>query len=103
MECDPGRGRLLRETGKFETQTQFDGAPTGLGLVYLNWQAAVGPEQLKQLPGPLRVRRAHDLGWLPGCWLKSDHDRYAAERDKPKREPVRRVGGQVDLGYHLCG
>jgi hypothetical protein len=71
---------LLRETGQFETQLHFDGAPVGLGLVYLNWQAAVGPEQMKQLPGPLRVRKAHDLGWVPGCWLKSDHDAFAAEQ-----------------------
>jgi hypothetical protein len=23
---------------------------------------------------------------MPGCWLKSDHDRFSAERDKPKRK-----------------
>ena len=85
---------LLRETGQFETQMHFAGAPTDLGLVYLNWQAAVGPEQLRQLPGPLRVRRAHDLGWLAGCWLKADHDAYAAERHKPKRKLFAALAGR---------
>ena len=77
--------KLLRETGQFEVEMHFDGAPTELGLLYLNWQGAVGPEQLAQLPAPLKVRRAHDLGWLPGCWLASDHRKYAAEQVKPKR------------------
>jgi hypothetical protein len=36
--------RLLRETGQFETEMHFAGAPTDKGLVYLNWQAAIGPE-----------------------------------------------------------
>jgi hypothetical protein len=34
--------------------------------MYLNWEGAVGKEELRQLPGPFRVRRAHDLGWKPG-------------------------------------
>jgi hypothetical protein len=78
--------RLLRETRQLESQLHLDGAPTELGLVYLNWTAAVGKEELRQLAPPLRVRRAHDLGWMPGCWLKSHHDRFFAERDKPKRK-----------------
>jgi hypothetical protein len=36
--------------------------------MYLNWEGAVGKEELRQLPGPFRVRRAHDLGWKPGLW-----------------------------------
>jgi hypothetical protein len=55
--------RLLRETNQFESQLHFDGAPTDLGLIYLNWQAVVGKKELRQLAPPLRVRRAHDLGW----------------------------------------
>ena len=65
--------------------------PAGLCVVFLDWELAVGKEELRQLPGPLRVRRAHDLGWKPGLWLKSDHDAFAAERverDKPKRRPL---------------
>ena len=77
-------GRLVRETNQFGGELLFTG-PTDLCLVFLNWEPAVGPEQIKQLPGPLRVRRAIDLGWRPGLWLKSDHDRFAADRDKPKR------------------
>jgi hypothetical protein len=59
-------GRLLRESGQFESELHFNGAPTELGLMYLNWEGAVGKEELRQLPGPFRVRRAHDLGWKPG-------------------------------------
>jgi hypothetical protein len=80
-------GRLLRETGVFQSEMMFSG-PSDLCTVYLNWSSAVGEEQIKQVPGPLRVRRAHDLGWVPGLWLKSDHDAYAADRDKPKRRPL---------------
>ena len=59
-------GRLLRESGQFESELHFNGAPTELGLMYLNWEGAVGKEELRQLPGPFHVRRAHDLGWKPG-------------------------------------
>ena len=60
-------------------------------------QAAVGKEELRQLAPPLRVRRAHDLGWVPGCWLKADHDRFAAEAaepDKPKRKLFTALAGR---------
>jgi hypothetical protein len=73
-------GRLLRETGQFESQLHFDGAPTALGVEFLNWQAAAGGEPLRLQPGPLRVRRAHDLGWVPGLWLKQDHDAATGRR-----------------------
>jgi hypothetical protein len=53
--------------------------------MYLNWEGAVGKEELRQLPGSLRVRRAHDLGWKPGLWLRSDHDSAAV---KPKPESL---------------
>jgi hypothetical protein len=76
--------KLLRETGQFGADLHFpDGAPANIAGTFLNWQAAAaGLEPLKLLPGPLRIRRAHDLGWRPGLWLASDH-RAAAE--KPKR------------------
>jgi hypothetical protein len=78
--------KLLRETGQFEAELMFPGGcPVDLGTVYLNWEAPAGEvEQLRQVPPVLRVRRAHDLGWRPGVWLKSDHERYAQEA-KPRR------------------
>jgi hypothetical protein len=77
--------RLVRETRQLDNELIFPGGcPVDLGLLYLNWQGAVGAEQLRQTPGPLRVRKAHDLGWLPGLWTASDH-RAFAEQQKPKR------------------
>ena len=89
--------RLLRETGQFQAEMMFSG-PSDLCLVYLNWQAAVGAgEQMKQIPGPLRVRRALDLGWEPGLWLRQDHDAYAAAgraEAKPKRKLLAALAGR---------
>ena len=86
---------LLRETGQLQTELLFTAGPTDLCVLFLNWEPAVGGENLRRLPGPLRVRRAHDLGWKPGLWLKSDHERYAAEqRDKPKRKLFAALSGR---------
>lgn len=78
--------QLLRETGTFGAQLNFS-CPTAIGVRFLNWLPAVdGLPELQRLPGPLRLRAAVDWGWVPGLWLKSDHDRFAVEqRDKPKR------------------
>ena len=51
----------------------------------LNWQAALdGLETVRRLPGPLRLRRPVDEGWLPGLYTSADHAAHAAE-PKPKR------------------
>jgi hypothetical protein len=66
-------------------QLVFSG-PTAVCTQLLNWQPAMegGLEEVRRLPAPLRLRAAIDKGWLPGLWLKSDHD-FAAAEPKPKR------------------
>ena len=81
--------QYLRETGQFQGELNF-AYPTALATQFLNPSAAmVGMDEVRRLPAALRLRAAIDKGWLPGLWLRSDHDRYAAEqRDKPKRSLV---------------
>jgi hypothetical protein len=73
---------LLRETGQFTAELNFpDGCPTRVGVMFLAWREAFeGLEQVRRLPGPLRVRAACDRGFRPGLYLASDHARAAAER-----------------------
>jgi hypothetical protein len=102
-------GALLRETGQLQTELMFPAGPTDLCTVFLNWEPAVGGENLTLLPGPLRVRRAHDLGWRPGLWTKQDHERYAVEQqNKPKRKLLAaltsgRSGNPPDVGDEFSG
>jgi hypothetical protein len=77
--------QLLRETGTMQGALAFSG-PTAVCTQLLNWRPAMegGLEEVRRLPAPLRLRAAIDRGWLPGLWLKADHDAAAAE-PKPKR------------------
>jgi hypothetical protein len=83
---------LLNECGTLTAELQFDaGCSTVIGTRYLGWvEATAGAEELKRIPGPLKIRYAADHRWMPGCWLKSDHDRLAEA--KPKRGLFARSG-----------
>jgi hypothetical protein len=85
---------LVRETGSLANETMFPaGCPTDLGVLFLVWEAAIdGLRDVNRLPGPLRVRRAHDLGWMPGLWTASDHRAFAEQ--KTRRGLFARVGGK---------
>jgi hypothetical protein len=79
--------QLLRECGVFQSELAFSG-PTDVCVTLLNWSDAMdGLPEVNRMPPPLRLRAAIDRGWRPGLWLKSDHDRFAAEAAevKPKR------------------
>ena len=98
-----GRGAqrcpYLRETGQFQGELNF-AYPTAIATQFLNPSAAMdGLDEMRRLPAALRLRAAIDKGWLPGLWLRSDHDRYAAEqRDKPKRSLVGALLGRGATG-----
>jgi hypothetical protein len=78
---------LLRECGSLQHELMFAG-PASVCVRYLGWQDAVdGMHELRLIPGPLRIRRAADLGWRPGCWLLSDH-KAAAAAVEPKRRKL---------------
>ena len=87
--------QYLRETGQFQGELIF-AYPTALATQFLNPSAAMdGMDEVRRLPAALRLRAAIDKGWLPGLWLRSDHDRYAAEqRDKPKRKLFAALSGR---------
>ena len=87
--------QYLRETGQFQGERIF-AYPTALATQFLNPSAAMdGMDEVRRLPAALRLRAAIDKGWLPGLWLRSDHDRYAAEqRDKPKRKLFAALSGR---------
>lgn len=66
-------GLLLRETDGFPMQLWPAGAPEGVAVVWRNWRAALlQHEELRHMPGPLRLRAAIDRGLEPGLWLASD-------------------------------
>ena len=81
-----GAAQLLGETGVMQGQPMFS-CPTAIGVAFLNWSAAMdGLQSARRLPGPLRLRRAIDEGWLPGLYLEADHDAAATGGEpKPKR------------------
>jgi hypothetical protein len=77
--------QLLRETGTLQGQLIFS-VPTSLGVTLLNPQAAMeGMDEVRRMPAPLRLRAAINRNWLPGLYLKSDHDAYAAEPKARRR------------------
>jgi len=69
--------------------------PTAIGVAFLNWSAAMdGLQSARRLPGPLRLRRAIDEGWLPGLYLEADHDAAATGGEpKPKRRLLAALAG----------
>jgi hypothetical protein len=78
-----GAAALLQECGSLQHQLQFAG-PTSVCVRYLNWQDVLaGLDELKRIPGPLKIRWASDHHWRPGCYLLSDHE-------NPPPEPKRR-------------
>jgi hypothetical protein len=85
---------LLRETGQFTAELNFPGGcPTRIGVMFLAWQdAALRLQEVQRMPGPLRVRAAHDRGWKPGLWLASDHARAAEAQPKRRLLTFGRVG-----------
>jgi hypothetical protein len=86
-------GQLLRETGTLQGQLMFTG-PTAVCVQFLNWEPAQdGLAEVNRLPGPLRVRAAVDKGWMPGLFLKADHDAFAVE-PKPRRRLLAGLAGR---------
>ena len=89
-------GALLRETGQLQSELMFTAGPTDLCVVFLNWEPAVGGGNLRQSPGPLRVRRAHDLGWNPVCGEIQPRPVRGRAAGQAETETVRGFGGQVE-------
>jgi hypothetical protein len=77
---------LLRETGALDALLLFQGGcPTEVGVMFLGWQDAVNDlPAVRRLPGPLRVRAAHDRGWRPGLWTSADHAGMPADEARQR-------------------
>jgi hypothetical protein len=71
---------LVHEVGGLDVETMWpDGCPSWAGPIYLGWLRAAEADAL-DLPKRyrslvVRLRYAHDQGWLPGLWLAEDHNR----------------------------
>jgi hypothetical protein len=86
-------GSYLRRMGALGQQAQLDlGEPWG--WTYLEWERAAGGEvELRSVPPVLRLRYAAAHGWLPGLWLRADHERHAPK--VPKQPLLQRAIGMV--------
>ena len=71
--------KSLRETGALVSEQMFTGS-TEVCVRYLSSEdTLIGADELRLIPGSLRIRYALDRGGRPGAWLLSDHKTAAGE------------------------